>query len=269
MQHHVPTTPFVRRHRSLFLSDLHLGAFGARADLLLDFLQRHEAESYFLVGDILETGESILSRWTPSHQAVIDLLHAHRDAGARMIYVRGNHDPDPDKTPMQRRLPVAAVAEAVHVAADGRRYLVTHGDAQDTRILRWHLLTRLGSQLDQLLRATDAFIGQHVCDGARDRRSLIEILRALANRGLYPGRPHEHRLIELARMGGFDGVICGHFHMAELRQLNGLSYANCGDWLDSFTGLGEDFAGRMHLLGGRAVTDALPRTVFRPSKLPG
>jgi UDP-2,3-diacylglucosamine pyrophosphatase LpxH len=268
LSHSVPSEPFVRHHRSLFLSDTHLGAFGSRADLLLEFLLRNDAATYLLVGDILDLGNPVLSRWTANHQAVIDLLHARMAAGARMIYVRGNHDPDLEAAPAQRRLPVPPVADAVHVAADGRRYLVVHGDGQDTRVFRWHLLTRIGSQADQLLRAADALIGQYVYDGARDRRSLIEILRVMANRGLYPGRPHERRLVALARAGGFDGVICGHYHMAELRDLGGLRYANCGDWMDSFTALSEDHGGRMQLLGGREAFAAAPRLAFRQDEVP-
>ena len=263
----VDPEPFVRQHRSLFLSDLHLGAFGSRADFLLEFLRRNEAEAYVLVGDILDLGHPVLSRWTANQQGVVDLLHARKEAGARIVYVRGNHDADPETVPAARRLPVAPVAEAVHETADGRRHLVVHGDGQDRRVFRGRMLTRIGSQVDQLTRALDALIAQYVYDGARDRRSLIEYLRATANRGLYPGRPHERRLIALARAGGFDGVICGHYHMAELRQFDGLSYANCGDWMDSFTALSEDHGGRMQLLGGREAYAAAPRLAFRQDEV--
>lgn len=256
--------PLVRHHRSLFLSDLHLGAFGSRADLVAEFLRRNEAETYVLVGDILDLGRPSLTRWSASDQAVIEMLCARQDAGARIIYVRGNHDASLDQAPASRRLRVEVVDETVHMAADGRRYLVIHGDGQDMRVLRWHLLTRLGSQADQLLRAVDSLIGEYIYEGAPERRSVIEYLLAVVNRGFYPGRPHERRMVELARAGGYDGVICGHFHIPELRELRGLSYANCGDWIDSFTALGEDHGGRMRLLGGRKAFAAFPRLGFRP-----
>lgn len=267
MPQSVDPKPFVRRHRTLFLSDLHLGSFGSRADLVLEFLARNNADTYLLVGDIIDSAPSVLSRWSASDQAVVDLLRLRMEAGARVVYVRGNHDPIDAVAEADQRLPVSPVDRAEHVAADGRRYLVVHGDGQDRRLFRWHVLTRIGSQADQVLRAADALIGQYVGtyvrSGATERRSVIEALLSLVNRGFYPGRPHERRLVGLARAGGFDGVICGHYHIPELRDLNGLRYANCGDWIDSFTALGEDDSGGLRLLGGRAAFAASPRPTFR------
>jgi len=253
---------FVRNHRSLFLSDLHLGAIGSRADLVLGFLKGNRADTYLLVGDILDRGHP-LTRWSAEHQAVVDYLRARKDAGAEVVYVRGNHDPAPDDLPRDRRLPAAVVGAAVHVAADGRRYLVVHGDEADARALRSHLMTRVGSLADQVLRGADTLIGQYVYSGVRDRRSAIEALLWLANRGLAPGRRHERRLAAIAGESGFDGVICGHFHLAAIRDLRGVSYANCGDWMDSFTALAEDFDGGLHLLGGRDSFAATPRPALR------
>lgn len=249
----------VRYHRSLFLSDLHLGVIGSRADLVLKFLIANRADSYILVGDVLDHGHPLLSRWSAEHQAVVDHLRARKDAGAEVVYVRGNHDPAPGSVPAHRRLPAEVVGEAVHVAADGRRYLVIHGDEADARPLRSHAMTRIGSLADQVLRGADTLIGQYIYAGDAGRRSVIESLLAVANRGLAPGRGHERRLAEIARASGFDGVICGHYHLAALRDLRGVSYANCGDWMDSFTALAEDFGGSMSLLGGREAFAAAPR----------
>lgn len=253
---------FVRRYRSLFLSDLHLGSLGSRADLVLEFLRRNEAEAYWLVGDILDVGQSLPSRWSAADQAVVDLLRDRWRAGAQVVYVRGNHDPAASATPAERRMPVPAVDHATHRAADGRRYLVVHGDGQDRLLFRWHPLTRIGGHADHLLRAGDALVGQWLGRGS-ERRSIIEGLLSRLNRGLYPGRSYERRLIELASGAGYDGVICGHFHIPELRKIGALSYANCGDWIDSFTAVGEDHGGRMRLLGGRRAFAAAPRPPFR------
>ncbi len=249
----------VRHHRTLILSDLHLGAFGARADLLLRFLRDNRAEIYLFAGDVLDLGHRMLSSWTEDHEAVLEHLRLRKAAGATIIYVRGNHDPAPEAVPAGRRLPVEAVGRAVHVAADGRRYLVIHGDEVDARLLRSHVVTRLGTVADRLLRGVDSMIEQYVYSGNPRRRSVIETLLSLANRGLAPRRAHERRLAVLAREAGFDGVICGHFHLPALRDLGGVRYANCGDWLDSFTALAEDFDGGMRLIGGRAVLAAPSR----------
>lgn len=256
--------PAVTHHHSLFLSDLHLGAVGSRADLVLNFLKRNVAETYVLVGDILDIGQSFQVHWTKAQQAVIDHLRGEQQAGAKLVYVRGNHDPNPDAAPDGKRLPVAAVTQAVHVGADGRRFLVVHGDAQDSRTFQLLFLTRLGSRIDQALRRLDVAISKFLCGPGPQRRSVIEYILSCANWGLYPGRAHEHRLVDLARKGGFDGVICGHFHMAELHDRHGLVYANCGDWMDNFTALAADHSGGLHLLGGRDAFAGALRPMAQP-----
>jgi UDP-2,3-diacylglucosamine pyrophosphatase LpxH len=257
------TEPAIHHHRSLFLSDMHLGSSGSRADLVLAFLKRNLAQNYVLVGDITDLGQTILSHWSPADQAVIDHLRARKVAGAELIYVRGNHDPDPEDGPADRQLPVCAVDHAIHVAADGRRYLVVHGDAQDTRLFQALVLTRLGSQIDRALRALDNLIGRYLHNPGPHRRSVIETVLSWVNWGLYPSRAHERRLVDLARERGFDGVICGHFHKAELHKRHGLIYANCGDWLDSFTALAADQTGHLHLLGGRQALASAARPTFQ------
>ena len=179
----------------------------------------------------------------------------------------GNHDPHPDTAPDGKRLPVAAVQKSVHVGTDGRRYLVVHGDAQDTRTFQMLFLTRLGSRVDQALRWLDGLIGQHVYDPGPQRRSVIQYVLSCVNWGLYPSRAHESRLVDQARMGGYDGVICGHFHMAELHDRHGLTYANCGDWMDSFTALAADYHGRLHLIGGRDAFAGVAQPVGQPDMI--
>jgi UDP-2,3-diacylglucosamine pyrophosphatase LpxH len=248
-------------HRSLFLSDLHLGSISARPDLVLQFLEHNEARHYVLVGDILDLWQPMPVHWPPAAQAVVDHLRARHLDGARLTYITGNHDPAPDAAPDPRRLPIAAQADLDHVAADGRRYLVVHGDCQDHRLLRAHMLTRLGTWADQGLRRLDRALSRLAGTAGPERRSVIEWLLSCVNAALYPVRSHERRLADLARTGGFDGVICGHFHLAGFHQDHGVIYANCGDWVDSFTALAEGHDGRLRLLGGREAMAGYPGVV--------
>ncbi|MCX7300422.1 MAG: UDP-2,3-diacylglucosamine diphosphatase [Rhodobacterales bacterium] len=258
------TTETVQHHHTLFLSDLHLGNIGSRADLVMKFLKRNVADTYMLVGDILDIEHSFLPHWTPNQQAVIDHLRARHAAGARLVYVRGNHDTDPDGAPVAKRLPVKAVERTVHHGADGRRYLVIHGDGQDTQTFQNVFIRRAASRIDQGLRRLDDMICRYIRSRGPERRSAIEYLLACVNWGMYPVRAHEERLIALAREGGFDGVICGHFHMAELHDRHGLIYANCGDWMDNFTALAADHQGRLYILGGREAFAGAPRPLPPP-----
>lgn len=244
----------IRRHRSLFLSDLHLGAIGARADLILRFLKQNRADTYFLVGDILDLGVPFSLARASACDAVIDHLRQRQAEGARLIYLIGNHDPAPELAPDRRRLPVEPIDEIVHTTADGRRYLIIHGHEQDRAFIRSHALTRIGTYLESLARLICTAILPAEERQARGKCGRIDRIFAGVNAALHLGRGHERRLVDLARQRGADGVICGHYHMAGLHDRYGLVYANCGDWVTSMTCLSEDYSGRLHLVDGRAVS---------------
>ncbi|MFN4058418.1 MAG: UDP-2,3-diacylglucosamine diphosphatase [Roseinatronobacter sp.] len=243
-------TKSYRPLRTLFLSDLHLGALGARADLALAFLKHCPADRYVLVGDILDLWQPLLPHWTRADQAVIDFLNARARAGAHLIYVRGNHDPNPLLIPDHARLTARHVQEYIHESADGGRFLVTHGDQVDSRLIRTHTMTRLGSLIDHSLRWLDRRL-RRAMDTKPDTRTRIEGWLLAFNALMYRGREHERSMVEMARARGLDGVICGHFHIAGLHRHFGLTYANCGDWMDSMTAIEDPGTGRLRLLGGR------------------
>lgn len=238
----------IHAHRTLFLSDLHLGAIGSRADLILSFLKANRADTYFLIGDILDLWQPLLPHWTPDAQLVLDHLRARQAAGAVIHYLRGNHDPDPSCTPQAQRLDVTPTDVLIHHGKDNRRYLVLHGDVVDGRLVRSHLMTRLGSRLDYWLRRLDQGLSVLRRNSSVETRSTIEAMVSGVNAMLYRGRRHEKRLLAMARGYGADGVICGHFHIADLHRDHGMIYANCGDWLDSMSALAEAQDGSLHLI---------------------
>lgn len=239
--------------RTLFLSDLHLGALGSRSDLIVEFLESMRAETYVLVGDVLDLWRPMLPHWNRCDQAVIDHLHRRQAEGARIVYVRGNHDPDPNRAPAHARLRVDMVDRMIHTAGDEQRYLIVHGDQADSRLIRAHWVTRLGSLADHMLRRLDRSLRRLTGKTEGEARSLIEWVLTSVSMMSCAGRSHERRMVAMARQEGLDGVICGHFHIADLHGDHGLVYANCGDWVDSFTGLVEDFDGTLSLLGVHEV----------------
>lgn len=243
----------MRFHRTLFLSDLHLGALGSRPDLILSFLQANRADTYVLVGDVLDLWQPLLPHWTRDAQLVLDHLKARQDAGAVIHYLRGNHDPDPACAPLGQRLDVEAVDFLIHQGKDQRRYLVLHGDVVDRRFVRFHMMTRLGSRIDYCLRRLDRGLSAMRRGTSAEARSSIEALLSGVNAMLYRGRRHERRLVAMARQQGAHGVICGHFHIAGLHDDHGMIYANCGDWLDSMTALVEAHDGSLQLVTGRVA----------------
>jgi UDP-2,3-diacylglucosamine pyrophosphatase LpxH len=240
---------------TLFLSDLHLGALSAHADAVLHFLIANPVQRYVLVGDVLDLWQPLLPHWTAQDQAVIDHLNQRVSAGAEIIYVRGNHDPDPKLIPPHARLTAIHLDRYVHTGANGLRFLVLHGDELDNRLIRTHTMTRLGSRIDHALRRLDKWLRRLSRERAR-ARSSIDCLIGGFNGLMYRGRGHERRLVGMAAAQGLDGVICGHFHIASLHRHFGPVYANCGDWVDSMTALFDPGTGELQLMhAGCASSD--------------
>ena len=231
--------PARHHHRSLFLSDLHLGARNCDADRILAFLDDHDADRFYLVGDIFDIWHVRNPHWTAVHDEIVATLVARAQRGAQIIYLSGNHDEAKRQHHAAYFGPVQVAEMAYHRAADGLSYLVLHGDCCDARWLRWHAMTRLGSRADEALRSFDIWLKGLYSRERPERTSTIEFLLSCVNALLSMGTRFEARLAELARQHGQDGVICGHFHKAALHRKHGVVYANCGDWVDSCTALAE------------------------------
>lgn len=241
------------RFRSIFMSDLHLGAPGSKASEILDFLLHHDAETLFLVGDIFDLWDPMIIQWGTTEQRIVSLLAERAANGQKIVWLVGNHDRAllTEKGLNRRELsdaPKNILRDVVHISADGQRYLVLHGDVCDARILRFHIWTRIGSRIDSLLRLCDRALRRLRFRLNADARGPVEIAICAMNSLLYRSRAHERRLIALASAAGCDGVICGHFHIAALHDEHGLRYVNCGDWTDSCTAIVEDWNGTLALM---------------------
>lgn len=245
-------SPARRRYRALFVSDLHMGARGCRAEAFLEFLRSCEAETIYLVGDILDIWHPGRLYWGEVHNAIILELIGRQRAGTRVIYLPGNHDAALRRGGRKHLGGIELRDTITHEAADGTRYLVLHGDQVDGRVLRWHFMTRLGSRGDAALRALDAWLRRNLHSQAE--RGVFEIAISGVNTLLMLGNGFKKRLAALARAEGHDGVICGHFHKAALGLADGLTYANCGDWVDSQTALVEIEDGSLRMLEWAGAT---------------
>lgn len=249
-------------HRAIFLSDLHLGALGCRVEAILDFLNRNDAETIYLVGDIFDVWDPLIVHWSERHDQIVEIIRSRADHGAKLVYLVGNHDRamvrvSPDALPAQIRLPVEPQAQVVHHAADGMRYLVLHGDVCDGRLLRSHICTRIGSRIDTVLRLSDRAIGAMRLRFSREARGPFELAMAALNSILYRSLRHERRLVALAGAAGCDGIICGHFHLAALHDDHRRRYANCGDWTDNCTAIIENWDGSLRLASAEAAHHAV------------
>jgi len=237
------------RTRSIFISDVHLGFKGCQAQYLLDFLRRVECDTVYLVGDIIDLWA--LSRsfhWPQAHNDVIRTLLGKAKHGTRVVYVPGNHDRvfrDHDGLVMGN---VEIRREAVHQTADGRRFLVLHGDEFDSIVRASPWLESLGSHAYSMALTANRYVNAVRQRFGYPYWSLAACMKHKVKNAVQYITGFEKALAAAARERGLDGVICGHIHRAEITEIDGITYCNDGDWVESCTALVEDFSGRLSLL---------------------
>ncbi|WP_027285302.1 UDP-2,3-diacylglucosamine diphosphatase [Rubritepida flocculans] len=246
--------------RSVFLSDIHLGTRGSRSDMLLDFLSRVRCERLYLVGDVVDGWRLRKSwYWHPEFDAVIRAVLDLAQNGTEVIYIPGNHDEMFRDWLGLEIQGVKLVREAEHLAADGRRFLVLHGDEFDGVIRYAKFLAYLGDWAYDTALVLNRWFNL-----ARRRLglpywSLSQWLKRQVKEAVKAIDRFETALAGEARRRGYDGVICGHIHHAEMRMVNGVMYMNDGDWVESCTALLEHQDGRFELLDWAAVQRAPSR----------
>jgi len=247
-----PTTHAARHFPVLFLSDLHLGSRACRDDLLLSFLQAHTADVIYLVGDIIDTWLPLGVHWTAAQQQVLAILFDRARQGARLVFTPGNHDAFFRRFIGQSMLGVEIHDRIVHKAADGRRYLVVHGDETDLFDARFPKLSRLSTRLDSGMRGLVGWINTRRQRRGLPKSNLAERVVKRFNDIVRACDAFEERLSDVARKHKADGIICGHFHKPALHADHGVEYANCGDWVENATALVETANGRLLLIDWEA-----------------
>jgi UDP-2,3-diacylglucosamine pyrophosphatase LpxH len=236
--------------RSIFLSDIHLGTRACQAERLLEFLREYEAENVFLIGDIVDFWSMSRSiHWSPAQNTVVQKLLRRARHGERVMLIPGNHDEALREYLDAAFGDIELAGEYVHELADGRRFLLIHGDEFDqvTRHHRWVAL--LGDVVyDWLVLCNTALSWCRRRLGIAGYWSLAGYAKRKVKSALQFVLDFEDSVIHSVRQRGLDGVICGHIHSAALREVGGLVYGNCGDWVDSCTAIVEQPDGRLEVV---------------------
>jgi UDP-2,3-diacylglucosamine pyrophosphatase LpxH len=237
------------RVRTLFISDVHLGTKGCQAEKLLEFLRIYDADVIYLVGDIVD-GWQLKSNWywPQAHNDVAQKLLRKARKGTRLIYIPGNHDEFLRDFFGIHFGGIEVIEDTIHIAADGKRYLVIHGDLFDVVIQHARWLALLGNKSYDLAISINTNFN-------RIRRllglpywSLSKWLKLKVKNAVNFIGEFERTLKGEARRHRVDGVICGHIHHAVMRVEDDLTYINCGDWVESCTAVVEHFDGRMEII---------------------
>ena len=237
------------RYRAVFISDLHLGTPGCKSAYLLDFLRSHESDSLYLIGDVLDAWQ-LRNRWywPQQHNDVVQKVLRKARKGTRVVYVPGNHDESVRQFRGLSFGDIEIAEEAVHVTADGRRLWLVHGDLFDGVVQNARWLAKLGDTA-----YTFTLWLNHHFNRVRHRMglgywSLSQYLKHKVKNAVSFISDFEHTVAAEARRRGFDGVVCGHIHKAEIREIEGILYCNDGDWVESLTALVETYDGQLQII---------------------
>jgi UDP-2,3-diacylglucosamine pyrophosphatase LpxH len=239
----------ISRYRAIWISDVHLGTRGCKADFLLDFLRWNESEFLYLVGDIVDGWRLRKSwYWAQSHNDVIQKILRKARKGTKVFYIPGNHDEWLREYAEIQMGGVQLVSEMIHVTADGKRLLVIHGDAFDgvVRYARWLAILGDGAyeaalKLNHLFNLIRRKLGYPYW-------SLSAYLKSKVKNAVQFVSEYAHSIAQEARERKVDGIVCGHIHQAEIREIDGVLYCNDGDWVESCSALVEHWDGRLEIL---------------------
>ena len=255
LQDHGDDTSDAPRFRAIFISDLHIGTPGFQAEALLDFLKQHPSETLYLVGDIVD-GWQLRRRWfwPQSHNDVVQKLLRRARKGCRVIYVPGNHDEFARHFVGHAFGGVDVHNEAVHVTATGQRLWVVHGDLFDGVVQYAKWLAYVGDWLYELTLRINRHFNSLRARMGLPYWSLSAYLKHKVKKAVSFISDFEKAVAHEARRRGYDGVVCGHIHHAEIRQVEGVLYCNDGDWVESRTALVEHMDGHLEIVHWAAVT---------------
>lgn len=246
------------KYKTVFISDLHLGSSSAQAEPLAKLLKHIRCEQLYLVGDIID-GWRLKNRfhWPDAHNQVLRRLLKAAHNGCDVVFIPGNHDE------VMRQF-IGLTFGGVRILPydeielqDGRKFFVTHGDQFDLVVQHSRLLSKLGGTCyDWLVKMNSPYNRVRSILGMK-KKSLSQIIKLKVKKACTFISRFEEALADTARRRGMDGVICGHIQKAEMRDMDGILYANCGDWVESCTLLVEHHDGRFELLHGDMLLEML------------
>lgn len=236
-------------YRAVWISDVHLGYKGCKADYLLHFLQSVECDHLYLVGDIVDVWSMQRTMyWPQAHNEIVKTILDKARAGTRVIYIPGNHD---DMLREYQGLVFGNIVvrnEYVHTTRTGERFLMLHGDEFDGVIKCGRLATFFGNHGYDFLLLINQWFNRARRHLGLPYWSLSSFLKGKIKNAMKYVRNFEMAAVYAAHKRNAQGVICGHIHHAEMRKINGVVYCNTGDWVENCTALVEKQSGEMELL---------------------
>ncbi|WP_150050540.1 MULTISPECIES: UDP-2,3-diacylglucosamine diphosphatase [Methylomonas] len=238
------------QYRTIWISDLHIGSTQCQADTLLDFLKHNDSHKLYLVGDIIDFWAlSKKMYWPGSHNTVIQKILRKARHGTQVIYIPGNHDENVRDYTDYVFGDILIKQSDIHTTAQGRRFLVVHGDEYDTIAQHHRWMAKLGSiGYDWLIQINRFVRSFRRIFGVQSHFSLAAYIKFKVKNVVQFMSDYEESIVKTLKKEGVDGVICGHIHHAEIKQIEGFMYVNTGDFVESCTAIVEHHDGRLELI---------------------
>ena len=239
----------MKSYKTVFISDIHLGTKMSQADKLLGFMKTFECEKIYLVGDIVDCwAMSKKNIWNQFHNDVVQKLLRKARKGTEIIYIPGNHD-DVMRNYCDKEFGhVIIINEAIHLGVDGKLYLVTHGDQFDIVMKNAEWLARLGSWAYDVSISMSVMLNKIRNLLGLSHWSLSSYLKYKVKESVNFIGDYEETLTKYVKNKGLNGIICGHIHHANIRDIDDIRYMNCGDWVESCTALVENHDGTFEIV---------------------
>jgi UDP-2,3-diacylglucosamine pyrophosphatase LpxH len=261
-------TEIPTRYRSIWISDVHLGTSGCKAEFLLDFLKCNESRYLYLVGDIIDGWQLKKSwYWKQSHNDVIQKILRKSRKGTKVVYISGNHDEVIRQFAGMAFGEIEILDETTHTLLDGRELWVTHGDLFDGVIQHAKWLAYLGDSLYTAILKINHHFNQIRHRLGMSYWSISHYLKYKVKNAVKFITDFEEVITLEAKRRGYDGVVCGHIHKPEIKEINGTLYCNDGDWVESLTALVETNTGELKIIHWPYRGSSKPMTEETLSKI--
>jgi len=237
-------------YRTIWISDLHIGSTQCQSDTLLDFLRHNDSDKLYLVGDIIDFWAlSKKMYWPPSHNTIIQKVLRKARHGTQIIYIPGNHDENVRDYDNYIFGDIVVKKSDIHTTAQGQRLLIVHGDEYDTIAKHHKWMAKIGSvgydiliEINRYLRMFRHFFGM------RSNFSLAAYVKFKVKNVVQFMSDYEASIVNSLKNGNLDGVVCGHIHHAEIKEIEGFQYINTGDFVESCTAIVEHADGSIELI---------------------
>lgn len=238
-----------KHHKTIVISDVHLGASGSKAKQLVRFLKQNTCETLILNGDIIDGWQLQRSgKWKRKHtrffKIVLKMIDRYK---TKVIYIRGNHDDFLDQV-LPLRIGKLSICKDYIYESAGKRFYITHGDVFDSITTKLKFIAKLGDIGYNFLLWLNKKYNQYRAYKGLPYYSLSQKIKAKVKTAVSYIDDFEKELANFARLKNCDGIICGHIHQPAIKEIEGILYYNSGDWVESLTALTEDFKGNWELI---------------------